>query len=299
MTWVRRNVNAPGISWPTTGDAAHETNEYDMNEMSEMSEMNEMSDRNVRVTIVIPAHSEASYIEAALASVIAQEYPLQCIECVVVDNASTDGTRQIVEEFARRHSTLNLIVVAEPTLGVSRAKNRGAREATGTILIFLDADSRMSPRLVRDVVAQYHADTPAGSIRIVADSNSRIERGFFDLLELGPVLLGTRAQMFYCDRALFTALGGFNEALHLAEDMDLLSRARQYLRLEGKGATVGHIHSSTIATSPRRLRTRPYHLSMLTTFVRWALAFAGVGRKRTYSMGGRRMGRRNSRTMAR
>ena len=88
--------------------------------------------------------------------------------------------------------------------------------------------------------------------------------------------------MPYCDAALFHALGGFREELQLAEDLDFLRRARERLRREGRGI-IAHIRSSTIATSPRRLRTHPFHLSIATVFVRWALAFAGIGRKRHYS----------------
>jgi glycosyltransferase involved in cell wall biosynthesis len=201
---------------------------------------------------------------------------------VVVDNASTDGTARVAEEFAVRHGVLSVVVVTEPILGVSRAKNRGAQQAAGAILLFLDADSRCAPHLVRDVVAHYQAGSPAGSIRIVADSDSPLERGFFELMELGPILFGIRSEMFYCSRQLFLALGGFDEELQLAEDLEFLQRAKASLGQEGMG-TVCHIRSSAIATSPRRLRTRPYHLSIVTLFVRWALAFAGIGRKRTYS----------------
>ncbi len=239
-------------------------------------------DADVRVSVVIPAHNEAGYIEAALASVIAQDYPSHCLECIVVDNASTDGTARIVKEFAARHEGLDLRIVTEPLLGIARAKNRGARQATGAIIIFLDADSRMSERLARDVVAQYHAGAPAGSIRIVADSDSWLERGFFDLMELGPRLFGIRSQMFYCDRALFLALGGFDETLNLAEDLEFLRRVKKRLRRKGS-ETVRHIRTSVIATSPRRLRERPLHLSLITVFTRWALAHAGIGRKWSYS----------------
>ncbi|HEU0027968.1 MAG TPA: glycosyltransferase [Ktedonobacterales bacterium] len=236
-----------------------------------------------RVSVVIPAHNEAGYIEAALASVIAQDYPLERLECVVVDNASTDGTARVAQAFAARHDGLCVRVVTEPSLGVSRAKNRGARHATGAILIFLDADSIMALSLTRDIVGRYHAGAPAGSIRVVADSDSRLERGFFDLVELGARLFGIRSQMFYCDRALFLALDGFDESLRLAEDLELLRRVKARLRRKGSGR-ICHIRSSVIATSPRRLRARPYHLSLVAVFARWALAFAGVGRKREYGM---------------
>lgn len=242
-----------------------------------------MSNVPVRVTVVIPAHNEAEYVAAALRSVMEQDYPLHCLDCVVVDNASTDGTAQIAADFAVQHGALQVIVATEPSLGVSRAKNCGARQATGALLLFLDADSRCTPHLVRDVVTHYHAGSPAGSIRIVADSDSAFDRGFFALMELGPVLFGIRSQMFYSSRQLFMELGGFDEALQLAEDLEFLHRAKESLRQKGMG-TVCHIRTSAIATSPRRLRTLPYHFSVVTIFVRWALAFAGIGRKRRYTL---------------
>ncbi len=249
--------------------------------MREASDARAERDMDVRVTVVIPAHNEAAYVEAALASVVAQDVPLHTLECVVVDNASTDETAHVAEEFAARQVALELRVVAEPALGVARAKNRGAREATGDVLLFLDADSRMTPGLARDIANHYRAGAPAGSIRVVADSDSRVERGFFDLMELGAILFGIRSQMFYCDRALFLELGGFDETLQLAEDLEFLRRVKAHLRQKRDGV-VCHIRSNAILTSPRRLRTGPYHLGAVWLFARWALAFAGIGRKREY-----------------
>jgi hypothetical protein len=141
----------------------------------------------------------------------------------------------------------------------------------------------MAQNLVSEIVARYHAGAPAGSMRVIADSDSRLERGFFDLVELGAVLFGIRSQMLYCDRALFLALGGFDETLHLAEDLEFLNRVKAHLRQKA-AETVSHIRTSVIFTSPRRLRTHPYHLGVVTLFARWALAFAGVGRKRDYEL---------------
>lgn len=235
-----------------------------------------------RLSVVIPARNEAAHIEAALASVAAQTYPLDRLECVVVDNGSTDATAETARDFAARHPYLDVVVVTEPLPGVARAKNRGARCATGDILFFLDADSWMTPNLARDIDTRYHAGAPAGCIRVVADSDDPLERGFFNLMELGPVLFGVRSQMPYCASTLFHALGGFQEELHLAEDLDFLRRAREHLQRK-KAGTVCHIRTSVVATSPRRLRTRPHHLALATVFVRWVLAFTGIGRRRHYS----------------
>ena len=234
-----------------------------------------------RVAVVIPARNEEDYIQAALASVAAQRYPLDRLECIVVNNGSIDGTTRIAMEFAARCPDLRVTVVDEPAPGVGRAKNLGARIASGKLVIFLDADSRMDPALTQEAVTCYRQGHRAGSIRIVADSDAWMERGFFALMELGSVLFDIRSEMFYCDRELFLRLGGFRDDLHIAEDLEFLQRVKEYARQRGL-PNVCHIRATPIATSPRRLRRLPWHLSILTTFARWALAFAGIGRKRTY-----------------
>jgi hypothetical protein len=172
--------------------------------------------------------------------------------------------------------------VCEPELGVARAKNRGARVATGAILLFLDADSRMERTLVADVSRAYRSGAPAGSIRIAADSADPLERGFFALMEVGKVLFGVRAQMLYCDRELFLALGGFPAELYHAEDLEFLQRVRAHLSGRSGHDEVVHIRSSRIFTSTRRLQGGSLRRNLLVTFARWLLAFMGIGREWKY-----------------
>ena len=235
----------------------------------------------IDVSVVIPARNEESYIAAALASVAAQDYALDRIECVVVDNGSEDGTGAAARAYAAAHPELDIVVVGEPAAGIGRAKNRGGGAARGRVLIFLDADSRMAPSLVRMVIASHEAGDPAGSIRIVADSTDLLERGFFALMEVGKVLFGVRAQMMYCDRSLFLSLGGFRPELRQAEDLEFLRRVAERLREGGQGR-VTHIRRSVIATSPRRLRGGRFRGRLIATFARWLLAFLGIGRKWEY-----------------
>lgn len=225
---------------------------------------------------MIPARNEERCITAALASVAAQTWPCARLEAVVVDNGSTDGTGDAVRAFSDAHTCLRIRLVTEPAVGVSRARNRGVAAAAGRIIVFLDADSRMAPDLVERVIEHARAGYPAGSIRLVADSTDRVDRAFFDLLEFGKVLFHIRAQMFYCERELFLRMGGFSEALRVAED-------REFLRqLQRRGVPVCHVRESWIATSTRRLHSRPFRLGLVATFGRWALAQAGIGRRWRY-----------------
>lgn len=228
------------------------------------------------VSVVIPARNEERYIASALASVAAQSCPLDSLEAIVVDNGSTDATHAAVQSFSAFEPRLAVTLVEHAQPGVAGAKNRGAALARGRYLIFLDADSRMAPDLAARVLEHAEAGSPAGSIRITADSNDRLDRAFFDLIEFGKVLFGIRAQMLYSERELFLQFGGFKEGLRLAEDRELLAR------LQRAGVNVCHVHDSFIATSPRRLHTLPLRLGMLVMLLRWALAYRGIGRRWGY-----------------
>ncbi len=236
------------------------------------------------ITVVIPAKNEQRYLARALRSLLHQNYPLALLETIVVDSASIDRTAAVAANFARRHPELHIRVVSEPTPGAARAKNAGARLASGRILLFLDADSRVDAGALEEVARAFSAGHRAGCLRIVADSRDWLDRAFFDLISLGPRLFGIRANMFYCDRELFLSLGGFREDLHQAEDKEFLERLRARLRPEG--GEVVYLPQARILTSPRRLRYLPLRLGMLTTFVRWMLANFGIGRRWPYPSGG-------------
>ncbi len=227
------------------------------------------------LSVVIPARNEADYVRGALASVAAQTWPIERLETVVVDNGSSDGTAEVVSAYALGHANLAVKLVLEPTPGAARARNTGAKNATGRLLLFLDADSRMAPDLAEQVIqaSQTHR---AGSVRIIADSDDRLNRGFFNLLEFGKVLFHIRAQMFYCERDLFLEHGGYDEDLLVAEDKEFLKR------LQRAGIDVCHVSSSWIATSTRRLDAAPLRLGLLATFGRWAMGQAGIGRRWRY-----------------
>ncbi|MDW7982634.1 MAG: glycosyltransferase [Thermomicrobium sp.] len=230
----------------------------------------------IDVSVVIPARDEEAYIGRALRSVAAQAWPLQRVEAIVVDNGSRDATARVVEALAPTLTPLRVLLVHEPRPGRSRAKNRGAASASGDVLLFLDADSAMAPTLVAELVAHRHVGYPAGSVRVIAETVDFLDRWFFDLMEIGKTYFGIRAQMLYCTRAWFEALGGFDESLEIAEDREFLQR------LQGRGVPVCHLTTSWIATSPRRLRRWPLRLGVVVTFLRWLLAELGVGRRWRY-----------------
>jgi cellulose synthase/poly-beta-1,6-N-acetylglucosamine synthase-like glycosyltransferase len=91
------------------------------------------------ISAIICTHNRANYLGAAIDSLLKQTYP--DYEIIVVDNASTDDTKAVVNA---RLPHPRLIYVYESTLGLSAARNRGAVIAQGEILAYLDDDAEAS-----------------------------------------------------------------------------------------------------------------------------------------------------------
>lgn len=96
---------------------------------------------NIIFSIVICTHNRASILPVVLGSLATQTIPLDQYEILLVDNGSTDSTKQTVESFFAKLS--NMRYVYEPELGLSPARNRGWREACGEYVAFLDDDCKV------------------------------------------------------------------------------------------------------------------------------------------------------------
>src|SRR5437870_5008653 len=86
------------------------------------------------VSIVIPCHNYARYVGEAIESALAQTH--QPVEVVVVDDGSTDASKDVVSGYA-------VTLLAQPNRGVCAAANAGIRASRGEFVLRLDADDRL------------------------------------------------------------------------------------------------------------------------------------------------------------
>ncbi|NEP58277.1 MAG: glycosyltransferase [Symploca sp. SIO2G7] len=91
---------------------------------------------NTSVSVVITTFNKAQYLEQSVNSVLGQTFP--DVECLIVDDGSTDHTKQVAEDLVSLHPQLRYFY--KENGGVSDARNFGAQKATGEWLQFLDAD---------------------------------------------------------------------------------------------------------------------------------------------------------------
>ncbi len=185
----------------------------------------------VDYSIIVPAYNEERYLPATLAALkeAMAATPLSG-ELIVTDNNSTDATAEI----ARRAGTQ---VVFEPVNQISRARNAGARAARGRYLVFVDADTRVSPELLRDSLERLESGRCIGGGAVVAFPEAhrlpaRVALATWNLLSRS---FGFAAGCFvFCGRSDFEAAGGFSEQVYASEEIWFSRRLAALGRKQGK-----------------------------------------------------------------
>ncbi|HEY6335619.1 MAG TPA: glycosyltransferase [Alphaproteobacteria bacterium] len=114
---------------------------------------------SIRITVAIPTHNRASTLRETLASVAAQRVSAEVeLDCLVVDNNSTDDTAAAVDSF-RATSPLTVRRVFETGAGSSFARNRAVRETDADFVFFLDDDAIAEPNWADEMLAELQRRT--------------------------------------------------------------------------------------------------------------------------------------------
>ena len=95
---------------------------------------------DIKVSVIVPAYNIELYLRDCLDSLVNQT--LEDIEILVVDNNSTDGTKEIIDEYAVKYPS-KIIALHQPVQGPSAARNKGLEHAKGKYIAFADSDDTM------------------------------------------------------------------------------------------------------------------------------------------------------------
>ena len=142
------------------------------------------------ISVIIPVYNGEKYLPECLESVRA--CPSEDIECIIINDGSTDGTEKICARFTEQDSRFKLI--SKENSGVSDTRNRGIREASGDYIFFLDADDYIIAEAWREILA--HAaenkyDMVAyGYYNLFDDGSTSLEQ-FPEGYDLNRVILST------------------------------------------------------------------------------------------------------------
>jgi glycosyltransferase involved in cell wall biosynthesis len=114
-----------------------------------------------KISVIICTHNRAALLSGALQSVVEQALDPVLFETVVVDNASTDGTSNLVKNFQISHPEHNIVLVHEPKLGLNHARNAGFANARGTYVAYMDDDARAEKEWLEQVVNCFESVSPS------------------------------------------------------------------------------------------------------------------------------------------
>lgn len=190
-----------------------------------------MDKQHLKVSVIIPAYNEATYIERLLKALAQQTH--NNFEVIVSDAESQDGTAEVVNRY---HGRLNLTFIQTPPKGPAIGRNVGAARARGEWLLFLDADDDIDdPDFISTIleVTERKGWQSSTTIMRVRDASIPERMGTYLNYQYTKLLAHTKHPVAggWCiltKRELFEQHGGFNEKIQLGEDYDYISRVGKH-----------------------------------------------------------------------
>lgn len=234
---------------------------------------------NVRVSLVIALRNEEINIEQLLESIINQDYPVDFLEIVLVDDHSTDTTLQKLTQFAN-HSTrakhLKVISLENTKYGKKAAISKGIEVSTGELIITTDADCTAAPTWISVIVNYFSIHKPEmilGPVRMDYTNSLFSKFQAFEFSSLlsttagscnaGFPLMANGANLAYTRKA-YEACGGFSGNQHFTsgDDMFMLMNIKKQF---GRNAI------QFLKTELAMINTRPVSgvKSLLNQRLRW------------------------------
>ena len=205
----------------------------------------------MHLSIIIPAFNEERLIMHCLDSVAeslaANQKPGFTAEIIVVDNNSTDKTAELATQAGAK-------VVFEPINQIGRARNSGATVATGEWLLFVDADSLLNLGVVADILNMIESGqyVGCGSVMHMPDLPWWGKAAIQLWTVFSVVFHWASGALVVCRADAFREVGGFNQELFAADEIDLSQLLKKWGRKHGLKFTILTRHP--LVTSPRKVQ---------------------------------------------
>lgn len=194
------------------------------------------------ISFIVPAYNEEHLLGATLDSLHRASQALgEAYELIVADDASTDRTAELAEQYGAR-----LVRVSNRQIAATR--NAGARAASGELFIFVDADTLVDEPVLRAAVAALRGGAVGGGAAVHFDGQLPwlarwLQPVFVWSFRVARLAAGC---FLFCTREAFMAVGGFDESYFGAEEL-ILSRA---LKRQGRFVVLREV----VLSSGRKLR---------------------------------------------
>ncbi len=183
--------------------------------------------KSTGISVIIPARNEEKTLGECLESLARMNFPAKDFEVIVVDNGSTDRTKEIAHSFSAR---LNLTVLEKKDGNISAVRNLGARAARGKVFAFTDADCVVPLNwlgCVGELLTSPHIGI-IGAHGLIPEDSSWVAKTWYR-----DVATAKRGEVSYVPaldlqvkRSVFLSVGGFDESLETNEDYEFCQRVR-------------------------------------------------------------------------
>ena len=196
----------------------------------------------MKVTVYIPSYNQKALLAEAIDSVLAQT--LRPHEILVVDDASSDGSQELIQDYARRHPGLVKPIFHKRNTGIAQTRNDAIAAATGEAVTYVDGDDRFLPAKLEQEVAALQADPQAriafSNYYDMSEDGSRLRTWIEDVKPrqgdvfedvFGRKLPGRDTFRFeLVEIGALRKAGGFDPSLRIYEDFDFRIRLTRFAR---------------------------------------------------------------------
>lgn len=179
----------------------------------------------MKISIITITYNSAKTLQRALDSVQSQSYA--DIEHIIVDGGSTDGTKEVIEAYAKQHT--NVRWISEKDDGIYNALNKGIRMATGDIIGFLHSDDMLfcadSIGQIAAAFEQTKADVVYGDLQYCSNGKV-IRRWKSNAFHPSSLKYGWMPPhpTVYVRKEVYQAVGEYDEWFRISADYDMLLR---------------------------------------------------------------------------
>lgn len=217
--------------------------------------------RGQLVSVVVAARNEAAHIATCLRALLAQDYPSEYYEIIVVDDGSTDGTGRIVREFSGAPASVRLLRTEGPG-SKKAALSLGIAKARGEVILTTDADCQVAPGWISGMLAHF-ADGVGmviGCSQIGSPSEIKGWRQGYEAVDFTCLMaciwgsagwghpMAASGQNLAFLRAAFFDVGGYEKIMHRASGDDVL--LMQAMRASGRWSIVFARQPATFVRHP-------------------------------------------------
>ena len=223
---------------------------------------------DLTISVIIPTYNRKNELKALLHSLNNQIFPANHCEIIVVDDGSTDGTREWLLEHKDQFN-VSISLSSQVRGGPGAARNAGMERAKGDLFVFTDTDCVAQPEWLTSLIKPFSSEKvgAVGGSEIINDNDPLLMRCFHYLMTASLTTGGLRGKRgkrlarFYprtfnmaISREVYQETGGFKPLFH-AEDIELSYRIRQkgFKLVYEASARVYHKRRNSVAQFVRQL----------------------------------------------